>query len=117
MDGEVMCVYVEFDVSKIFWVKENGVDIVLECIGFYIFEEKVKVYLDVGVKWVVIFVLVGVMKIIVYNVNDDILDENDWIILVGLCIINCLVFMVYFLNNEFGIEVGIMIIVYVYILI
>lgn len=65
----------------------------------------------------VIFVFVGVMKIIVYNVNDDIFDVNDKIIFVGLCMINCLVLMVYFLNNEFGIEVGIMIIVYVYILI
>lgn len=41
VDGEEICVYVELDVSKIFWVKENGVDIVFECIGFYIFEEKV----------------------------------------------------------------------------
>ena len=34
VDGEETRVYAEPDASKIPWVKENGVDIVLECTGF-----------------------------------------------------------------------------------
>lgn len=55
------------------------------------------------------------MKIIVYNVNDDILILDDIIIFVVFCIINCLVLMVKVLQDVFGIIVGIMIIIYVYI--
>lgn len=72
-------------------------------------------YFDVGVKKVLIFVFVGEMKIIVYNVNDDILDGNDIIVFVVLCIINCFVLMVKVLYDSFGIEVGMMMIIYVYI--
>lgn len=70
-----------------------------------------------GVKKVVVFVLVigeGV-KIVVYNVNDDILDGIEIIVLVVLCIINVLVFLVKVLDDNFGIVKGFMIIVYVYI--
>lgn len=62
-----------------------------------------------------IFVFVGEMKIIVYNVNDDILDGNDIIVFVALCIINCFASMVKVLYDSFGIEVGTMTIIYVYI--
>lgn len=54
------------------------------------------------------------MKTIVYNVNDDTLDENDKIISAGSCTTNCLAPMAYFLNNEFGIEVGTMTTVHAY---
>ena len=54
------------------------------------------------------------MKTIVYNVNDDTLDANDKIISAGSCTTNCLAPMAYFLNNEFGIEVGTMTTVHAY---
>ena len=107
-------VYAEPDASKIPWAKENGVDIVLECTGFYTSEEKAKAHLDAGVKQVVISAPAGAMKTIVYNVNDDTLDENDKIISAGSCTTNCLAPMAYFLNNEFGIEVGTMTTVHAY---
>ena len=56
----------------------------------------------------------GAMKTIVYNVNDDTLDANDKIISAGSCTTNCLAPMAYFLNNEFGIEVGTMTTVHAY---
>ncbi len=114
VDGEATRVYAEPDASKIPWVKENGVDIVLECTGFYTSEEKAKAHLDAGVKRVVISAPAGAMKTIVYNVNDDTLDENDRIISAGSCTTNCLAPMAYFLNNEFGIEVGTMTTVHAY---
>lgn len=114
VDGKSIVVYVEKEVKNILW-KVKGVEIIVECIGFYIFVEKLQVYFDVGVKKVLIFVFVGEMKIIVYNVNDDILDGNDIIVFVVLCIINCFVLMVKVLYDSFGIEVGMMMIIYVYI--
>mgnify|MGYP000525899821 FL=1 len=114
VDGEETRVYAEPDASKIPWVKENGVDIVLECTGFYTSEEKAQAHLDAGVKRVVISAPAGAMKTIVYNVNDDTLDANDKIISAGSCTTNCLAPMAYFLNNEFGIEVGTMTTVHAY---
>lgn len=114
VDGEETRVYAEPDASKIPWVKENGVDIVLECTGFYTSEEKAQAHLDAGVKRVVISAPAGAMKTIVYNINDDTLDANDKIISAGSCTTNCLAPMAYFLNNEFGIEVGTMTTVHAY---
>ena len=99
VDGEATRVYAEPDASKI---------------PFYTSEEKAKAHLDAGVKRVVISAPAGAMKTIVYNVNDDTLDENDKIISAGSCTTNCLAPMAYFLNNEFGIEVGTMTTVHAY---
>ena len=81
---------------------------------FYTSEEKAQAHLDAGVKRVVISAPAGTMKTIVYNVNDDTLDANDKIISAGSCTTNCLAPMAYFLNNEFGIEVGTMTTVHAY---
>lgn len=114
VDGKETIVYAEPDASKIPWVKENGVDIVLECTGFYTSEEKAQAHIDAGVKKVLISAPAGDMKTIVYNVNDDILDSNDKIISAGSCTTNCLAPMAYALNEEFGIEVGTMTTVHAY---
>lgn len=114
VDGEETKVYAEPDASKIPWVKENGVDIVLECTGFYTSEEKAQAHLDADVKRVVISAPAGKMKTIVYNVNSDTLTAEDKIISAGSCTTNCLAPMAYFLNEEFGIEVGTMTTVHAY---
>lgn len=114
VDGKEIKVYAEADASKIPWVKENGVDIVLECTGFYTSEEKSKAHLAAGVKRVVISAPAGKMKTIVYNVNHKTLESNDKIISAGSCTTNCLAPMAYFLNKEFGIEVGTMTTVHAY---
>ena len=54
------------------------------------------------------------MKTIVYNVNDDTLNADDKIVSAGSCTTNCLAPMAYFLNKEFGIEVGTMTTVHAY---
>lgn len=114
VDGENTKVYAESDASKLKWVEENGVDIVLECTGFYTSKEKAQAHLDAGAKRVVISAPAGDMKTIVYNVNDDTLTSKDKIISAGSCTTNCLAPMAYFLNNEFGIEVGTMTTVHAY---
>ena len=114
VDGEETKVYAEADASKLKWVAENGVDIVLECTGFYASEAKSQAHIDAGAKRVVISAPAGDMKTIVYNVNDDTLTPEDKIISAGSCTTNCLAPMAYFLNNEFGIEVGTMTTVHAY---
>lgn len=114
VDGEETVVYAEPDASKIPWVKENGVDIVLECTGFYTSKEKAQAHIDAGVKKVVISAPAGDMKTIVFNVNDDILNSDDTIISAGSCTTNCLAPMAYALNEEFGVEVGTMTTVHAY---
>ncbi|MBO0472800.1 glyceraldehyde-3-phosphate dehydrogenase [Enterococcus sp. DIV0840] len=114
VDGGKTKVYAEADASKLKWVEENGVDIVLECTGFYTSKEKAQAHLDAGAKRVVISAPAGDMKTIVYNVNDDTLTPEDKIISAGSCTTNCLAPMAYFLNNEFGIEVGTMTTVHAY---
>lgn len=114
VDGEKTKVYAEADASKLKWVEENDVDIVLECTGFYTSEAKAQAHLDAGAKRVVISAPAGDMKTIVYNVNDDTLSPEDKIISAGSCTTNCLAPMAFFLNNEFGIEVGTMTTVHAY---
>lgn len=114
VDGKKIKVYAQPDASQIPWVKENGVDIVLECTGFYTSQEKAAAHLKAGVKRVVISAPAGQMKTIVYNVNHNILTTEDQIVSAGSCTTNCLAPMAYFLDQEFGIEVGTMTTVHAY---
>ncbi|NLB90613.1 MAG: type I glyceraldehyde-3-phosphate dehydrogenase [Clostridiales bacterium] len=114
VDGKKIQIYAQADAGKLPWVKENDVEIVLECTGFYTSEEKAQAHLQAGVKRVVISAPAGNMKTIVYNVNHDILNREDRIISAGSCTTNCLAPMVYFLHEEFGIEVGTMTTIHAY---
>lgn len=114
IDDTKIKVYAEADASKLKWVEEQKVDIVLECTGHYTSKERAQAHLDAGVKRVVISAPAGDMKTIVYNVNDDLLTPKDQIISAGSCTTNCLGLMAYHLNNEFGIEVGTMTTIHAY---
>ena len=114
VDGKEIQVYAEPDARKIPWVKNDGVDIVLECTGFYTSIEKSQAHLDAGVKKVIVSAPAGDMKTIVYNVNDQTLNANDKIISAGSCTTNCLAPMAYFLNHDYGIKVGTMTTVHAY---
>lgn len=114
VDGEKIQVYAQPDAKKIPWVKNDGVDIVLECTGFYTSTEKAQAHLDAGVKKVIVSAPAGQMKTIVVNVNDDILNKDDQIVSAGSCTTNCLAPMAYFLNQDYGIKVGTMTTVHAY---
>ena len=107
VDGKKYHVYAEPQAQNIPWVKEDGVDFVLECTGFYTSKEKSQAHLDAGAKRVLISAPAGSdLKTVVYNVNDDVLTADDRIVSAGSCTTNCLAPMAYFLNKEFGVEVG-----------
>ena len=114
VDGKEYRVYAEPQAQNIPWVKNDGVDYVLECTGFYTSAEKSQAHLDAGAKRVLISAPAGKIKTIVYNVNDDTLNADDKIVSAGSCTTNCLAPMAYFLNQEFGIEVGTMTTVHAY---
>ncbi|MCF6161838.1 MAG: type I glyceraldehyde-3-phosphate dehydrogenase [Furfurilactobacillus sp.] len=106
VNGKKIRVYAERNAAQIPWVANDGVDIVLECTGFYTSKEKSQAHLDAGAKKVVISAPAGPIKTLVEGVNDDLIAHDDQIVSVGSCTTNALAPMAYFLNKEFGLEVG-----------
>ncbi|MDF7683730.1 type I glyceraldehyde-3-phosphate dehydrogenase [Lactobacillus sp. ESL0679] len=115
VDGKKYRVYAEPQAQNIPWVKNDGVDFVLECTGFYTSKAKSQAHLDAGAKRVLISAPAGNdLKTIVYSVNDDTLDANDKIVSAGSCTTNSLAPMVDALQKEFGIKVATMTTIHAY---
>lgn len=94
---------------------ELGVEIVLECTGFFTTQEKAELHLQAGAKKVVISApATGNMKTIVYNVNHETLDGSETVISGASCTTNCLAPMAQVLNDKFGIELGLMTTIHAY---
>ena len=113
VDGKTVAVYAEKEAKHIPW-KAAGVDIVVECTGFYTSEEKSRAHLDAGAKKVLISAPAGDMKTIVYSVNDETIDASDTIISVASCTTNCLAPLAKALNDAFEIKVGTMTTIHAY---
>ena len=113
VNGKKIAVFAEKDAHNIPW-KTQGVDIVVECTGFYTSEEKSKAHLDAGAAKVLISAPAGNMKTIVFNVNDDTMSSEDNIISVASCTTNCLAPMAKALQDSFGIKVGTMTTIHAY---
>lgn len=115
VDGKKYRVYAEPKAQNIPWVKNDGVDFVLECTGFYTSKDKAQAHLDAGAKRVLISAPAGNdLKTVVYNVNDDVLTADDKIVSAGSCTTNCLAPLADAMNKEFGIEVGTMTTIHAY---
>ncbi|MHA3065481.1 type I glyceraldehyde-3-phosphate dehydrogenase [Lacticaseibacillus saniviri] len=115
VNGKTYHVYAEPEAAKIPWVKNDQVDFVLECTGFYASSSKAQAHLDAGVKRVLISAPAGNdVKTIVYNVNDDILTPADKIVSAGSCTTNCLAPMADALDREYGVVAGTMTTVHAY---
>lgn len=109
VDGKKYRVYAEPQAQNIPWVKNDGVDFVLECTGFYTSKAKSEAHLKAGAKRVLISAPAGSdLKTVVYGVNEGTLTADDKIVSAGSCTTNSLAPMVNALNKEFGIEVGTM---------
>ena len=115
VDGKKYRVYAEADAKNIPWVKNDGVDFVLECTGLYNSKAKSEAHLEAGAKRVLISAPAGNdLKTIVYSVNQDTLNADDKIVSAGSCTTNSLAPMANALNKEFGIEVGTMTTIHAY---
>ena len=114
VDGKEITIYAEKDAANCPW-KELGVDVVLECTGFYTSKEKSIAHINAGAKKVVISAPAGKdLKTIVYNVNHETLTAEDQIISAASCTTNCLAPMTKALNDAFPIQTGIMTTVHAY---
>ena len=108
VDGQTIKNYAEKDAKDLPWGK-IGVDVVLECTGFYTSKEKSQAHIDAGAKKVVISAPAGNdLKTIVYSVNENTLTAADQIISAASCTTNCLAPMAKALNDYAPIQSGIM---------
>ena len=108
VDGKTIKIYAEKDAKDLPW-GEIGVDVVLECTGFYTSKAKSQAHIDAGAKKVVISAPAGNdLKTIVYSVNENTLTAEDQIISAASCTTNCLAPMANALNKYAPIQSGIM---------
>jgi len=114
VDGEKITIYAEADASKLPWA-ELGIDIVLECTGFYTSKAKSQAHIDAGAKKVVISAPAGSdLKTIVYGTNHETLTAEDNIISAASCTTNCLAPMAKALNNYREVRTGFMTTIHAY---
>lgn len=114
VDGNTIKVYAFADAKLCPW-GELGVDVVLECTGFYLTKDKAQAHIDAGAKKVVISAPAGSdLKTIVYSVNEKTLTKDDTIISAASCTTNCLAPMAKTLNDYAPIQSGIMTTVHAY---
>lgn len=114
VNGDKIKVFAEADPNKLPW-GELGVDVVLECTGFFTDKDKAEAHIKAGAKKVVISApATGDLKTIVFNVNNDILDGSETIISGASCTTNCLAPMAKVLNDNFGITKGFMTTIHAY---
>src|SRR5579875_3357901 len=95
---------------------ELGVDVVMECTGFFTSKEKASAHLKGGAKKVIISAPGGkdVDATIVYGVNHNVLKAEHTVISNASCTTNCLAPLVKPLNDKIGLETGLMTTIHAY---
>ena len=95
---------------------ELGVDVVLECTGFFTTKEKASAHLKGGAKKVIISAPGGkdVDATIVFGVNQNVLKASDTVISNASCTTNCLAPLVQPLHAKIGLETGLMTTIHAY---
>jgi len=107
-------VYKEMDPVNLPW-KELDIDIVLECTGKFVAYEKAMLHIEAGAKKVLISAPgKGEMKTVVYNVNHEILEDNDLIVSAASCTTNCLAPVLKVLDDNFNVVKGNMTTIHAY---
>jgi len=115
VNGDRIRVFAQRNPAEIGW-GELGVDVVLECTGFFTTKEKASAHLKGGAKKVIISAPGGkdVDATIVYGVNHEVLKASDTVISNASCTTNCLAPLVKPLNDAIGLENGLMTTVHAY---
>ena len=114
VDGKEIKIYAMADASQLPW-GEIGVDVVLECTGFYTSKAKAEAHIKAGARKVVISAPAGNdLPTIVYNVNHETLTTEDTVISAASCTTNCLAPMAKALNDYMPIQSGIMCTIHAY---
>ena len=114
VDGKVITIYKNANPAELPW-GELGVDVVLECTGFFTSKDKASAHLQAGAKKVVISAPAGNdLKTIVFSGNENTLTAEDQIISAASCTTNCLAPMAKALNDYAPIQSGIMSTIHAY---
>ena len=114
VDGKKITIYAEPKAENLPW-GQLGVDVVLECTGFYCSKDKSQAHINAGAKKVVISAPAGNdLKTIVYSVNEKTLTKDDTIISAASCTTNCLAPMAKALNDYAPVQSGIMATIHAY---
>ncbi|HBI72092.1 MAG TPA: type I glyceraldehyde-3-phosphate dehydrogenase [Lachnospiraceae bacterium] len=114
VDGKEITIYAKANAAELPW-KELGVDVVLECTGFYTSKAKSQAHIDAGAKKVVISAPAGKdLPTIVFGVNENTLKASDTIISAASCTTNCLAPMADALNKLAPIEKAYMVTIHAY---
>ncbi|MBO4292945.1 MAG: type I glyceraldehyde-3-phosphate dehydrogenase [Clostridia bacterium] len=114
VDGKTIKIYAEKEAQNLPW-GEIGVDVVLECTGFYTSKEKAWAHIEAGAKKVVISAPAGKdLPTVVFGVNENVLTSEDKVISAASCTTNCLAPMAKALNDYAPIQSGIMTTVHAY---
>ena len=115
VNGDKIRVFAQRNPADIPW-GELGVDVVLECTGFFTTKEKASAHLKGGAKKVIISAPGGkdVDATVVYGVNQSVLKASDTVISNASCTTNCLAPLVKPLNDKIGVLNGLMTTVHAY---
>ena len=114
VDGKEIKIYAKANAAELPW-GEIGVDVVLECTGFYTSKEKSEAHIKAGARKVVISAPAGNdLPTVVFNTNHDILKAEDTVISAASCTTNCLAPMAKALNDLAPIKSGIMSTIHAY---
>ena len=114
VDGKTIKIYAKADANELPW-REIGVDVVLECTGFYTSKDKAQAHINAGAKKVVISAPAGKdLPTVVFGVNESVLTPDDKIISAASCTTNCLAPMAKALNDYAPIQSGIMSTIHAY---
>lgn len=114
VDGKEIQIYAMRNPAELPW-GQIGVDVVLECTGFFADKKKSQAHIDAGAKKVVISAPAGDdLPTVVFSVNENILKASDTIISAASCTTNCLAPMADTLNKLASIEKGFMTTIHAY---
>lgn len=114
VNGKEIKVFANPNPEELPW-GELGVDVVLECTGFFTNKTKAEAHIRAGARKVVISAPGGNdVKTVVYGVNQDILDGSETVISAASCTTNCLALMAAVLQKEFGVVEGLMTTIHAY---
>ena len=114
VDGKEITIYAKPNAAELPW-GELGIDVVLECTGFYTSKAKAEAHIQAGAKKVVISAPAGNdLPTIVYNVNHKTLTPADKVISAASCTTNCLAPMAAALHKYAPIQSGIMSTIHAY---
>ncbi len=104
----------ERDPLKLPW-KELGIDLVLECTGFFTTRETAAQHLQAGAKRVLVSApATGADLTVVFGVNENKLRKSHRVISNASCTTNCLAPVAMVLNQAFGIQQGFMTTIHAY---